>query len=134
MKETVIAIVAAVIGSVVAWLLGASDRKSAKQVSEFQRQNLVLEKENAKLHFIERFSPRVRFSRSEKSEAFQQFIELSAGTIFSVVLLEYLSEDDVCHASETHNVAGEVVKLPLSNEYSRQSITSISMDMTAHQS
>ena len=118
MKELLASIVGAVIGAVVAWLLGAGDRKRAKEASTLQKRNLQLEEENAKLSAVDRFYPRESFSLENES-GFQQYLELSAPIEFSVVLIEYLSGDDVCHASEQLLLTGQTVKLALNNEHLR---------------
>ena len=117
MKELLFAVLAAIVGAISTWMLGKRDRKLAKQANDIQMRNLKLEEENAKLLLIDHFFPKVAFSRCGQSDSFQQYIDLSSNKKFSVVHVEYLSVDNVCHASDTVNIEGFSVKVPLNKEY-----------------
>jgi hypothetical protein len=96
MLTLIFTIVGAVIGSVVTWILGSSDRAQAKLTADAQREAAAaqkriaeLESERSRIEEFARFSP-----RTEIIDGDMQMLRLSSDEKFQVESMDYLTAND----------------------------------------
>ena len=117
MHEVIIAAVAAAFGSLVTWMLGASDRKQAgktlaaqKEASEAQQKLAVLEAQRSEFDAFSRFVPRVQIVDGDKAKP---YLMLEADEPFEVEVMDYMTENQTNVASQQVGKIGRRIEVPI---------------------
>jgi hypothetical protein len=122
MSGLVIAIIGAIVGGLVTWLMGIGDRKQAKQTlaaqeaaSKAQMRIAELEAERSQVDAFSRFRPRTRILDADN--LVNQIVRLEADEPFQVEYVEYLNAEEAKIASETINRSGTVIDIPINESF-----------------
>src|SRR5208337_1456044 len=135
MSALLIALISALAGSGVTWLLGSSDRAQAKKNLQSQEKALEtqqkllqaqqaaadaqatiakLESERGAREFFTQFSPKVRFAfEYPKGNS----LTMEASEPFIVEAIDYLTSSGASVGSEEVGKSSKSIQIPISNEY-----------------
>jgi hypothetical protein len=112
-----IALLGAGFGSLVAWMLGASDREQARktlaaqqEASEAQKKLAVLESQRNQFDTFARFVPRVQIVDGDKSKP---YLILQADESFEVESMDYMTQNETTVASQQVGKTHSRIEVPI---------------------